>query len=120
MADSLGRVISRRFSRWQKLTALAPVLLLLVYLPAESMLRCRMDGMLRPACCCPQQNEGESGSPTIKAQDCCNREVPQSNRVTATPAPPANRDLDRMTAVAFTAPPIPALAPGAERRDGAW
>src|SRR5262245_45040766 len=84
------------------------------------MLRCRMDGLLRPTCCCPHQDEGESSRPTIKAQDCCHREVTVSNRVTATPAPPTNRDLDRMTAVAFAAPAVPALAAATEHSDGAW
>src|SRR5262245_46433830 len=120
MADSLGRVISRRFSRWQKLTALAPVLFLLVYLPAESVMRCRADGLLRATCCCPHKGESESARPTIKAQDCCERQVTASNRVTAAPAPPTQRDLDRMAAVAFASPALPALAPPAERRDGAW
>src|SRR6478672_7252939 len=42
MADSLGQVTSRRHSLWQRVAALAPALLLLVYLPAQAMLRCRI------------------------------------------------------------------------------
>ena len=64
-------MIPRRFSLWQKLVALAPLLLLAVYLPGEMMMRCRMDGLLRPACCCPRAEQ---------AQDCCDRVVSASEQ----------------------------------------
>jgi hypothetical protein len=121
MADSLGRVISRRFSLGQKAVALAPVLLLLVYLPAQAMLRCRVDGMLRPTCCCPHQGESESASPAIKAQDCCERQAAADTRPgTAAAAQPENRALAHMTAVALAASALPGLAPPIERPDWAW
>jgi len=67
-------MISRRFSPWQKLVALAPLLLIAVYLPGEMMMRCRFDGLLRPACCCPQAgHEAQDAGPVVKAQDCCDR-----------------------------------------------
>jgi hypothetical protein len=114
-------LLSRRFSNWQKATALAPVLLLLVYLPAQALLRCRMDGLLRAACCCPHEGERENASPVMQAQDCCERAVtPSSSRPTAEAARPANRDILQMTAVAYATPSAQALAPLLERPDGAW
>jgi hypothetical protein len=72
--------MSRRFSAWQKLAALAPLLLVAVYLPAEMMLRCRIDGLLRPACCCPADAEAQQAGPVVQAQDCCDRELTGSAR----------------------------------------
>lgn len=66
---------SRRFSVWQKVVALAPLLLLAVYLPGQMMLRCRIDGHLRPVCCCPQDEKTQDTGPVVKAQDCCDREL---------------------------------------------
>ena len=68
-------MISRRYSVWQKLVALAPLLLVAAYVPGEMMLRCRLDGRLRPACCCPEKADAQPTGPTIEAQDCCDREV---------------------------------------------
>ena len=120
MTDSLGRLLSRRFSIRQKATALAPVLLLLVYLPAQALLRCRMDGTLRAACSCPQESERENASPAIQAQDCCDRVVtPSSSRPTAEAARPANRDIVQMTAAVFATSAHDALVPLCERPDGA-
>ena len=121
MADSLELVISRRFSLVQKAVALAPVLLLLVYLPAQAMLRCRIDGLLRPTCCCPHPSESESASPALEAQDCCAREAAADTRpAPAAAAQPEDRALAHMTAVALAAPSVPALAPSIEHPDWAW
>jgi hypothetical protein len=106
MADSLPRVISRRFSLWQKAVALAPVLLLLVYLPGESLLRCRIDGMLRSACCCPHKSEPQDSGPAIKAQDCCDREMTGSERPVVEAAPVPGRDLVATTAIVPVAIPV--------------
>jgi hypothetical protein len=75
-------VTSRRFALWQKVVALAPLLLVAVYLPGEMMLRCRIDGLLRPACCCPAQEAQapQDTGPTVEAQDCCDREITGSAR----------------------------------------
>jgi hypothetical protein len=73
-------MISRRFSVWQKLVALAPLLLLAVYLPGQMMLRCRIDGHLRPVCCCPQDEEKQDTGPVVRAQDCCDRELTATQR----------------------------------------
>jgi hypothetical protein len=73
-------VISRRFTPWQKLVALAPLLLVAAYVPGEMMMRCQFDGLLRPACCCPQANETQDSGPVVKAQDCCDRVLSASER----------------------------------------
>jgi len=80
MADAVGRMGSRRFSVWQKVVALAPLLLLAVYLPGQMMLRCRIDGHLRPACCCPPDEATQNTGPVVKAQDCCDRELTGNRR----------------------------------------
>jgi hypothetical protein len=80
MTDSKTHMIPRRFSALQKVAALAPLLLLAVYLPGQMMLRCRIDGLLRPACCCPQEDEAQNIGPVIKAQDCCDRELTAADR----------------------------------------
>jgi hypothetical protein len=67
-------MVSRRFSAWQKVVALAPLLLLATFAPGQSMLRCRMDGLLRSACCCPPTSDAPDIGPVVKAQDCCQRE----------------------------------------------
>jgi hypothetical protein len=68
-------MVSRRFSAWQKVVAVAPLLLLALSLPAEALLRCQMDGLLRPSCCCPSQSEAPSSLPVVKTAGCCEREV---------------------------------------------
>ena len=103
MTDSLRRLISRRLSPWQKLVAFAPSLLLTVALPSETLLRCRMDGLLRSSCCCPADKGPPSPMPVAKAQDCCEREVTVSQRSAAEPG--------RRVAEDFVAVTIAALAP---------
>ena len=47
-------------------------------------MRCRMDGLLRPACCCPPEaRRPRQPGPVVKAADCCNAEVAQSTRLPA-------------------------------------
>src|SRR5512134_211333 len=120
MADSLGALIARRFSRWQQAAALAPVLLLLVYLPGEVMLRCSMDGLLRPTCCCPQKAEAETSGPVVKAADCCDPVVAQGARPAAEAARPATRDFVQVATTAIVAPSMPLLVSPIERLDRAW
>lgn len=76
---------SRRFSAWQKVVVLAPLLLLAVYLPGEMMLRCRIDGHLRPVCCCPEDEETPDTGPVVRAQDCCERELTVNQRPVVEP-----------------------------------
>lgn len=110
-------MINRRLPAWQKVVALAPLLLLLVSLPGQVLLRCRMDGLVRSACCCPQRNEPPSPIPAAKAQDCCDREVTINERVPAD----ANRnpvlDLAALT-LTLIADAVP-LPPFAEDRQPA-
>lgn len=107
MADSSMGMIGRRFSLWQKAVALAPVLLLLVYLPGQMLLRCRIDGLLRSACCCPPETESQSSQPVVKAQDCCDREVTQNQRPAAEAARAPNRDAAPTAVMALAAAPAP-------------
>ncbi len=90
----------RHFARWQKLAALAPALLLLVCLPAQMMLRCRIDGLLRAECCCAQPEQPQPAGPTIEAQDCCDRVTANSDRPAADVARPATPDRAPVDAVA--------------------
>src|SRR5262245_42533755 len=104
MTDSQDSVISRRFTPWQQLAALAPALLLLVYLPAQVLLRCRMDGLLRAECCCSHHGKEQPSGPTMKAQGCCAQEVADSQRPEADVARSATRDLAPTTALAVVLP----------------
>jgi len=98
---------SRRFDLWQKAVALAPVLLLLVYLPGQTMLRCRIDGLLRSTCCCSHEDEKQSSGPVVKAQDCCDPEVSEGVRPTAEAAHPTTHDL---ASIATAAVPVASIA----------
>jgi hypothetical protein len=100
-------VVARRFSAWQKVVALAPLFLLAVYLPGQMMLRCRFDGLLRPACCCPREREAQDSGPAVKTQDCCDREVRVNERPVAVPARASVADIAwAMSAAA----PVPSAA----------
>jgi hypothetical protein len=117
----LGVVIARRFSLRQKLTALAPLLLLVASVPGQAMLRCRIDGLLRAACCCPHGAESESAAPAVKAADCCDRELSRGERPPAEAAVAANRDAAMTFAVApatVTAFALPAPQPALARAEG--
>jgi len=73
--------------------ALAPLLLLAVFLPGEMMMRCRIDGLLRPACCCPHEAEpAQARGPVVKAQDCCAREMSTNDRPVVEPAQRSGTD----------------------------
>jgi hypothetical protein len=104
-------VTSRRFTVWQKVVALAPLLLLAVYLPGQMMLRCRIDGHLRPVCCCPEDEQTPDPGPVAKAQDCCDRELTVNQRPLVEP--------DQRSAELVLAPPalavLPVTTPLAER-----
>ena len=118
MTDSPERVTSRRFSPWQKAVALAPALLLLVYLPGQMMLRCRIDGLLRSVCCCSHANQ-ESSGPVVKAQDCCDQEVAQAQRPKAEAASSPTSHLAPIAALAVVATAVPLVVPPAKRFDRA-
>jgi hypothetical protein len=119
MTDSIQSVNSRRFSPWQKAVALAPALLLLVYLPAQMMLRCGIDGLLRATCCCSHEGEHESSGPVVKAQDCCDQEVAQNQRPKAEAASSPTRDIAAIAAVAILTTSVPFVELPTERFDRA-
>ncbi|HEY8925761.1 MAG TPA: hypothetical protein VIU64_15345 [Polyangia bacterium] len=111
---------SRGYDLWRKAAALAPALLLLAYLPAQAMLRCRIDGLLRTACCCPHPKEEQPSGPAIRAQDCCDREIAQNQRPKADLARSSSRDLapERVELVLF-ALAAPLASPPVAHRDRA-
>jgi hypothetical protein len=109
----------RRFSVWQKVVALAPLLLLAVYLPGQVMVRCRMTGLLRPACCCPADEQPESAAPAVKAADCCEREVGETARPVVQAAAPAEPCFNPAAALAAVLPSLPLLSAPAARSDWA-
>jgi hypothetical protein len=111
-------VISRRFSSWQKAVALAPALLLLVYLPGEMMLRCRIDGLLRAVCCCSPANAQSSG-PVVKAQDCCDREAAEIQRPKAEAASSSTNHVAPLAALAVLGPTVRLATLPTERFDRA-
>jgi hypothetical protein len=107
---------TRRYALWQKLAALAPVALLLVCLPGQMMLRCRIDGGLREACCCPADQKNQNPGSTASAQDCCDREVTvnarapfEAARSTEPEILPSDFAVTSFALVAFTAPPVPRI-----------
>jgi hypothetical protein len=104
-------VIARRFSLLQKLTALAPLLLLVVVLPGQLMLRCRIDGTLRPACCCAHDGTAGEANATAKPQDCCDPEVASVERPPAEAARPPEGDLGVAPSDTLASAPAPAFAP---------
>jgi hypothetical protein len=107
-------VRSRRFSVWQKVVALAPLLLLAVYLPGQMMMRCRIDGSLRPACCCPNEAAPSPDSgPVVKAQGCCDRELSTNDRPAIEPAQLSGQDPTQDPTWAVSA--ALALAPTSSR-----
>lgn len=110
---------SRRHSLWQKVAALTPALLLLVYLPAQAMLRCRIDGLLRTACCCSHQGEEQPSAPAVKAQDCCDQEIADAQRPKADVARSSSPDLTPTVAVALLPPFVPVALPVGLRFDRA-
>jgi hypothetical protein len=120
MADSLKRMVSRRFSAWQKVVALAPLLLLAVYLPGQMMLRCRIDGLLRPACCCPQEAAMPDVGPVLKAQDCCDREMSASDRPVVESARLSTVDMTRAMSAALPSIPLSTVLAESVKFERAW
>jgi len=98
----------RRLTLWRRIVAFAPALLLVVCLPGQMMLRCRLDGMLRSACCCPQEMdqaaaEDDGRAPTLSrltSQGCCERAVIEGHRPAAEAARPQDPTADAAWAAA--------------------
>ena len=102
-----------RRSAWQRLVALAPLLLLVVSLPSQLMLRCRIDGQLRASCCCPDEGERDvSTTPTVRPQSCCDQETTahEARLMELAPSPYSNVVLPSARATSpFAAPESLAL-----------
>ena len=58
-----------------------------------SLMVMAIDGLLRATCCCPHENESESATPALKAQDCCQREVTDGKPVPVAAARPEDREV---------------------------
>jgi len=68
----------------KKIIAVAPLLMMIVSLPDQLMLRCRMDGTLRPACCCPDDDAtAPPAGPSARQADCCDPELSATIRAPA-------------------------------------
>ena len=93
--------------------ALAPALLLMAYLPGETMLRCRIDGLLRAACCCPEQTEAPGAQAAIKAAGCCERAVVAAHE---RPAMETSRATDEQISTETAAPAIVSFVPSLPER----
>jgi hypothetical protein len=83
----------RRPRIWQRLVALAPLVLVLVSLPSQVLVRCRMDGRLREACCCPRDAGAAPAAPAVTSADCCApetsvRQLPVARASAATESAP--------------------------------
>ena len=109
-----------RFPIWQKVAALAPLLLLSVSLPSQILLRCRIDGLLRSACCCPPEADTESSVPVVKAQDCCDREVIVNERTVAEPARGSGVGTAWATSTAIALPLVTLTLAAPVRSERAW
>ena len=105
----------RPFSPWHRAVALAPLLLLALWGPGEVLLRCRIDGLLRPACCCPTDDAPPSPGPTMQASDCCDRQLTDNERAPFETPRAAGPDVARL-AVVVAAPPGAPAAPSFDDR----
>ena len=101
--------------------ALAPLLLMAVYLPGSIMLRCRADGLLRASCCCPgEEADGQTDDAVAKAvvrpDGCCDREITGNARPVVAAARGFEHDFSWPATpvagvrMAPAAPPLPAAA----------
>jgi hypothetical protein len=100
----------RQPGAWRRILALAPVLLLVVSLPSQVLLRCRMDGQLRAECCCPgeQKSAAAPAHAMIASRCCCDREVSSRDLPTVRTAPAA----DWVPTVTVVLVPFPVLREG--------
>jgi hypothetical protein len=113
---------SRRFATWQKVAAFAPLLLLAVALPSQSLLRCRIDGFLRSSCCCPAEAKAETerALPVVKAQDCCDREGTLGERPVIAPIRTSSVDTAWTPSIAVSAPSVYFSFAAPDRSQRVW
>ena len=110
----------RRLTLWRRIVAFAPALLLVACLPGQMMLRCRLDGMLRAACCCPvaaDEAEGAASSAPsrLTSQGCCERTVVEGHRPAAEAPQSPQLAADAAWAMGVDAPWVTVLGPAPER-----
>jgi hypothetical protein len=105
--------MTRRPNFWQRVLALAPLLLVIASLPTQVLVRCRMDGQVRASCCCPAE-KNESATPALKAAECCDREVSVRSVPTVRTAPEVS-SVPTAVATLIPYPDLPATGPGAPR-----
>jgi hypothetical protein len=99
-----------RFATWRRVVALAPLLLLVVSVPAQKQLRCRIDGRVRSVCCCPPDTRVAPTQTVVKAADCCDSsELTASERPAIEAARTPALDIDWSHCAAWSAP-VPFLA----------
>jgi len=95
----------RKPGAWQRVMALAPLLLVVVSLPTQVVLRCRMGGQVREACCCPaDEAESAPAKPVLSPRSCCDREISTRSVPTVRTAP----ELPSAPAIAAVLIPYPA------------
>ena len=102
---------------WQKIAALAPLLFATAFLPHEDMVRCHVDGLLRPAPCAPHPDETGDSGPALRLRDCCDREATTAQP----PVAEAVRATDDLHISNALSAPAPAAGAAAQRQDRvAW
>jgi hypothetical protein len=86
----------RQPTAWHRVLALAPLLLVIVSLPGQVLLRCRMDGKIRSACCCPVEKEAAKALTTATLTDasCCDREVSSRQLPAVASTPKLSHSVD--------------------------
>jgi hypothetical protein len=110
---------ARRRSIWQRVAALAPLLLLVVSLPSQAWYRCRFTGVVRAACCCPvaKASRPAQAPPAVSPQDCCDRGVAKPQHPIAAAEPPVKElgslgvPVSAVVPVLLALPGIPRVAP---------
>jgi hypothetical protein len=105
----------RRPGAWQRVLAIAPLLLAAVSLQSQVVLRCRMDGQVREACCCPGQKGEQPAVPAVSATCCCDREISE-HRLPSIRTTPPNDSVPTLAVVLVPYPPLTSAGPTAAIR----
>jgi hypothetical protein len=113
-------MIRRRASRWRTVLALLPVLIVAASLPARALMRCRFDGTLRDACCCPVDDASGPSAPSVAEARCCERVMGEASRTPVVSSRSAEPAVDAaspvlLVLVAPAAPEPPRAPPGLAR-----
>jgi hypothetical protein len=116
---------SRRPALWRKVVAFVPLLVVAASVPGHVLLRCRMDGGLRAACCCPSEKTdgSEPSGPAVSDRGCCDRLLTSGSEPPLASAPLATPVVEAAVAVALPSycasiQPQPRYLPRGLQRDG--